>query len=527
MHVDGGSAGDASRHNPQPLRSPKRCPHDAAMHQPSFFGHPRGLSTLFFTELWERFSYYGMRGLLILYMTAPLAAGGLGYDVATAGAVYGLYAGSVYLTCLPGGWLADRFLGTRAATRWGGLLILSGHVCLAMPLREIFFLGLALVVSGTGLLKPSVSTLVGGLYAPDDPRRDAGYSLYYMGINLGAFLAPLACGWLALGAEPRRFLAGVGIAPETAWHVGFGAAALGMLLGLVQFMRGTRHLAGVGDPPTTPREDDGRRLRQGGVALLGLVLLLGALLWSGQLSVQRLSDGFALVLLGVTAAFFLTMFRAGDWTPAERNRLRLILLLFVAAAVFWSLFEQGGSTLTLFAARNTDLILGGHAFPATWFQSVNPLLIIALAPVFAWGWVKLGARNPGSVAKFILGLVLVAAGFAVLVPAAQLAVAGEKVSPWWLVATYTLHTLGELCLSPVGLSAMSRLAPARIASLTMGVWFLASAVGNYLGGRVAGLYERFTLPELFGSVALAALVAAGVMLALLPAANRLLAPRAP
>ena len=497
------------------------------MHQPTFFGHPRGLSTLFFTELWERFSYYGMRGLLILYMTAPLAAGGLGYDTATAGAIYGLYGGSVYLACLPGGWLADRFLGARAATRCGGLLILAGHLCLALPVRETFFMGLALVVAGTGLLKPSVSTLVGGLYPPDDPRRDAGYSLYYMGINAGAFLAPLACGWLALSGEFRSFIAGFGIRPEAAWHAGFAAAAVGMLVGLVQFMRGTRHLVGVGEAPATPGETDRRRLRQGSVALAGLILLSGTLLWSGTLSVSLLSDGFALVLLGVTAAFFLTMFRASDWTAAERHRLRLILLLFVGASVFWSLFEQGGSTLTLFAARNTDLSVGGYEFPATWFQSVNPLLIIALAPIFAWGWVRLGPRNPSSVAKFILGLVLVAAGFAVLVPAAQLAIAGEKVSPWWLVAAYTLHTVGELCLSPVGLSAMSRLAPLRIASLTMGVWFLASAVGNYLGGRVAGLYERFTLPELFGTVALAALVAAGVMLALLPAANRLLTSRAP
>ena len=493
----------------------------------TFLGHPRGLSTLFFTELWERFSYYGMRGLLILYMTAPLASGGLGYDTASAGAIYGLYAGSVYLACLPGGWLADRFLGTRAATRWGGLLILAGHLCLALPVRETFFLGLALVVAGTGLLKPSISTLVGGLYPAGDPRRDAGYSLYYMGINLGAFLAPLACGWLALGGTPQRWLESLGLRPEAAWHLGFGAAALGMLLGLVQFMRGTHNLQGIGEPPAAPRGEDRRRLRQatvGGFAVLGL---LAALLFSGEVSASALSDAFALVLLGVTAAFFLTMFRARDWTREERHRLRLLLLLFVAAAVFWSLFEQGGSTLNLFAARNTSLFLAGHAFPATWFQSVNPLMIILLAPLFAWAWVKLGPRNPGSVAKFILGLFFVAAGFAVLIPAAQLAMAGEKVSPWWLVATYALHTIGELCLSPVGLSAMSRLAPARIASLTMGVWFLASAVGNYLGGRVAGLYERFTLPELFTAVTLVALLAAGAMLALRPAANRLLASTPP
>ncbi len=495
--------------------------------QDDFLGHPAGLSTLFFTELWERFSYYGMRGLLILYMTAGLDAGGLGFDTATAGAVYGLYGGCVYLLCLPGGWLADRWLGARRATLIGGSLILAGHLCLAAPFKDSFFGGLALVVLGTGLLKPSISKLVGDLYPADDPRRDAGYSLYYMGINLGAFLAPLACGWLALSGEFRAALAGWGVAPANAWHVGFAAAALGMAGGLWQFRAGHARLANAGLPPAAGiSASDRRLLRRALLAMAVLVLVLGAGLMRGWLGIAALSNGFALVLLTVTAGFFISMFRAGDWTDEERARLRLILILFVAASVFWSLFEQGGSTLNLFAARNTDLTLAGYSFPATWFQSVNPLMIIALAPVFALGWVQLGARNPSSIAKFTLGLVLVAAGFGVLAVAAVLAAEGVKVSPLWLVATYLLHSLGELCLSPVGLSAISRLAPARIASLTMGVWFLASSVGNYLGGRVAGLYDRFSLPGLFAMVTGLALLAALGLWALGPYARRLLPPTA-
>ncbi|HMM78355.1 MAG TPA: peptide MFS transporter [Gammaproteobacteria bacterium] len=491
-----------------------------------FFGHPAGLATLFFTELWERFSYYGMRGLLILYMTAPLAAGGLGWDTARAGAVYGMYSGAVYLACLPGGWLADRHLGARRATWWGGWLIFAGHCCLALPTARTFFAGLALIVLGTGLLKPNVSTMVGQLYLDDDARRDAGYSLYYMGINLGAFLAPLACGWLALSAESQALLARLGLAPGEAWHFGFGAAALGMALGLVQYARGGARLGAVGLAPGQPADAPARAKLKWGLTLGGAALLVLAFaLATGRLTIAALNGAFASVLLAVTAAFFIAMFRGAHWTAEERQRLVLVLLLFVGAAVFWSLFEQGGSTLNLFAERATDRVVFGWEFPATWFHSINPLLIIALAPLFALLWTRLGPRNPNPVSKFVLGLVLVAAGFGVLILAARLAADGVKVSPAWLVTTYLLHTLGELCLSPVGLSAMSRLAPARIASLTMGVWFLASAVGNYLGGRVASLYDSFGLATLFAVVTAAALLAAALLAGTLPWSRRLLGRR--
>lgn len=482
------------------------------------WGHPAGLSALFFTELWERFSFYGMRGLLILYMIAPLADGGLGFDTARAGAIYGLYAGLVYLACLPGGWCADCILGTRRATLVGGGLILSGHVCLAWPHANTFYLGLGFIIVGTGLLKPNVSTMVGQLYAADDPRRDSGFSIYYMGINLGAFLAPLVCGWLALAPPFRARLSGWGIAPELAWHWGFGAAAVGMALGLIAFARGAPAYSAASAHPAQPATR--REFRQLAIGLLltaAAVLAIAAFVARGDLTIARVSDLFGGLLLVATALFFGWIFLDRGWTAAERHDLRIIFVLFLAAVVFWSLFEQGGSTLTLFAERNTDRYLAvlGYEFPPTWYHSLNPLLIIALAPVFAWGWVRLGPRNPRPTSKFMAGLVFAAAGFGVLVMAALLAESGAKVSPWWLVGTYVLHTIGELCLSPVGLSAMSRLAPARIAGLTMGIWFLATSVGNYLGGRVASAYEAFTLSELFAVVtACGVFAAAGLAMVL-------------
>ncbi len=486
-----------------------------------FFGHPRGLSTLFFTEMWERFSYYGMRALLILFMTASVASGGLGFDTAKAGAIYGTYVSLVYITSLPGGWLADRFLGQRRATLYGGVLIMLGHICLAVPALTAFYLGLGLVTLGTGLLKPNISTMVGALYTPEDERRDAGFSLYYMGINTGAFIAPLVCGWFAQSEQFRQFLGSMGIAPESAWHWGFAMAAIGMFFGLVQYMTGWKHLGSAGMYPAPPESPEAaasqRRLLRVGAAMLGGG---GALLWilsrAGmvQITAQGVSNVLGIVLLLTTVAFFLWLFLAGQWTPEERRRLLVVLVLFMAALIFWSVFEQAGSTLNLFAQRATRTEVFGLPFPPSWLQSVAPFLLVVLSPVFAWIWIRMGKRDPSSPAKFTFGLICVALSFAILVIPGAAAQQGIRVSPLWLVATYLLHTIGELCLSPVGLSAMTRLAPTRIVGLTMGVWFLALSVGNYLGGRVAGLYESFSLPQLFGAVALFA-AAAAVVLALL------------
>jgi proton-dependent oligopeptide transporter, POT family len=486
-----------------------------------FFGHPLGLSTLFFTEMWERFSYYGMRALLILFMTASVASGGLGFDTAKAGAIYGTYVSLVYITSLPGGWLADRFLGQRRATLYGGVLIMLGHICLAIPSLTSFYSGLGLVTLGTGLLKPNISTMVGALYTPEDERRDAGFSLYYMGINTGAFIAPLVCGWFAQSEQFRGILAGMGLAPGSSWHWGFAMAAVGMFFGLVQYLTGWKHLGSAGMYPAPAESPESaasqrRLLRVGTAVLVGGGVLLWILSRAGILHItaQGVSNVLGVVLLLTTVAFFLWLFLAGRWTPEERKRLMVVLVLFVAAMIFWSVFEQAGSTLNLFAQRATRTEVFGVPFPASWLQSVAPFMLVVLSPVFAWIWIRMGKRDPSSPAKFTFGLVCVALSFAILVIPGAAAQQGIRVSPLWLVATYLLHTIGELCLSPVGLSAMTRLAPARIVGLTMGAWFLALSVGNYLGGRVAGLYESFSLPQLFGAVALFA-AAAAVGLALL------------
>ena len=473
-----------------------------------FFGHPRGLSTLFFTEMWERFSYYGLRALLILFMTAAPAAGGLGFDTATAGAVYGLYVSMVYMTTLPGGWIADRLIGPQRAVLYGGIIIAAGHFVMAIPSLTTFYLGLVLVVCGTGLLKGNVSVIVGRLYTPDDVRRDAGYSIFYMGINLGAFIAPLVCGYLGQRVD---------------WHRGFGAAGVGMTLGLVQYTLGRRHLGDAGRYPAdagTPEARRRQRLQAQTVLVVAAVVLVGAVsaIAFGLVPVTptQLSDGAGYFLLILTVVFFGWLYLSPGWTPRERKQNIVVGVLFLAAALFWSEFEQAGSTLNLFSDRNSNNSVFGWEFTSTFYQSLNSLYIFMLAPVFAWLWIFLGRRGkePASGAKFGIGLVLVGAGFAVLAWGAVLAEQGVKVSPLWLAVTYLLHTCGELALSPVGLSAMSKLAPVRIGGLIMGVWFLGSSVGNYIGGRMAGFYESMTLPSLFGTIA-AFGVACGVLLLIL------------
>lgn len=497
-------------------------------HNKQFFGHPAGLRTLFFTEFWERFSYYGMRALLILFMTAPVAAGGLGWDTAQAGMIYGTYTSLVYLAALPGGWFADRFVGPRRATLYGGSAIMCGHVCLAATGIATFYLGLALIIVGTGLLKPNISTMVGQLYGAEDRRRDAGFSIYYLGINLGAFVAPLVTGWLAQGEGFKGMLAAWGVAPESSWHWGFAAAALGMALGLVQYLAGARHLGEAGRYPA--RADNGAAraaLRKSPYIALATLTAAAAgiafLAFTGVLTASNVTSGVGYLLLIVTLGFFVWLFAAKTWTAQERKQLLAIVVLFAGAAVFWSLFEQAGSTLNLFAQRSTRNEIMGVSFPASWWQSLNSLYIILLVPVMAWLWVRLGSRDPSSPAKFAFGLLFAALGFGVLAIAAQLAAGGVRVSPMWLAVVYLLHTVGELCLSPVGLSAMTRLAPARIAGLVMGVWFLASSVGNYLGGAVASLYESFALPTLFTAITVVALVATVIMALLIRPLARMFA----
>ncbi len=472
---------------------------ESSPHEKTFFGHPRGLATLFFTEMWERFSFYGMRALLILFMTSAAAQGGLGYPTAKAGAIYALYTSMVYLLGLPGGWLADRLLGQRRAVLWGGGVIAAGHFSMAVPSVASFYLGLVLIVIGTGLLKPNISTIVGQLYDAADERRDAGFSIFYMGINIGAFVAPIVCGYLG---------------EQVDWHLGFSIAGFGMVLGLVQYVLGGKYLGEAGLKPEKPANAAELRRLKWGAGFVALILLGGlGLQVTGALhvSAEGVADSFGVVLLALTVAFFAWLLLRRDWDPVERKRLVAIMVLFLAASFFWGAYEQAGSSLNLFARDFTDRVVSGYEFPASWFQWVPALFVILQAPLFAWLWVRLDKRQPSSPAKFSLGLVFVGLGFVVMMAAS---LSGEVVGPGWLLATYFLHVVGEMCLSPVGLSTVTKLAPARVTSLMMGVWFLASAVGNYLGGRTAGLYESVPLWQLFGIVA-ATTIGGGLVLMIL------------
>jgi POT family proton-dependent oligopeptide transporter len=467
-----------------------------------FFGHPRGLATLFFTEMWERFSFYGMKALLILFMVAPATRGGLGFDVGKAGAIFGMYTAMVYMMNLPGGWIADRILGQRRAVLYGGAIIAMGHFSMAMPGLATFYFGLGLIVIGTGLLKPNISTMVGQLYDQRDERRDAGFTIFYMGINIGALVSPLICGY---------------VGEKINWHWGFGLAGIGMTLGVIQYVLGGKNLGMAGLYPAEGGAGvatEKRRLWIGAIVTAAVVGSLAVLSISGAVTItaEMISNLVGILLIVLSVGVFAWLFRAGDWTPMEKKRFIVIGVLFVASALFWSAFEQAGSTLNLFAERSTDRHVLGYEYPASWFQSVNSLFLIPLAPVMAWLWLRLGSKQPSSPAKFAWALVFVGLGFIVMVVAALEAAGGAQVSSAWLWATYFLHTVGELCLSPVGLSAYTKLAPARVAGFMMGVWFLSTSIGEYIGGRVASVYETFSLPALFGVVAAFAIVL-GLLLA--------------
>jgi len=427
-----------------------------------WFGHPRGLSTLFFTEMWERFSFYGLKALLILFMTAAATKGGLGFTDQRAGSVIGWYGFGVYASAIGGGLLADKVLGQYRSVLLGGIIIALGHFSMAVPTVATFYLGLALIVVGTGLLKPNASTMVGALYDPDDARRDAGFSIFYVGINVGAFVAPLVVGTLG---------------QKVNWHVGFACAGVGMILGLIQYVMGK------------PR-------------------LMPALQRLGQ------TDTHA-----AQSAEPWWRFRRDEW-----GRVAAIAVLFVFSSIFWGAFEQASSSLNLFADRLTRNTAFGYNFPSTWYQSLNSMfMILGLAPLMGSIWVRLGPRQPSSPVKFALGLIFVGLGFALIVPAAKIAQQHNTlVSPWWLIGLYFLHTIGELCLSPVGLSIVTKLAPQRIVGAMMGLWFLSIAVGNKLAGMAGGLFETLPLPQLFGAVAVTTFVAAAILLVVTRPLKRLM-----
>ena len=474
----------------------------AGRRQPTFFGHPRGLSTLFFTEMWERFSYYGMRALLVLFMI-DTARGGMGMGKAEAGAVYGLYTFAVYALALPGGWVADRLIGQRRAVLVGGIIIAAGHYALAVPAELTFYVGLGLVALGTGLLKPNVSAIVGDLYKGNDARRDAGFSIFYMGINVGAFLGPGICSFLGEKVD---------------WHLGFGAAGVGMTFAVLQYVLGRRHLAGAGElkgdaaglqAQTRSRSQFLKGLGVVAAAALALAALTSAGVMTLTVEAVARTVSLSISVLAVLYFSYVILFACRD--GLERRRVGLIFVLFIGAAVFWSGFEQAGSSMNLFAKEHTDLMIFSWEFPAGWLQQVNPLLIVMLAPLMGMLWVGLGSRSPSLGVKFAFALTLLGAGFFVMAWGSQYVAAG-KVSPVWLVTTYFFHTVGELCLSPVGLSSITKLSPARLVGQMMGTWFMGAALGNLIAGLMAGRLETMTAEELFFNVAVTSVIAGAVFL---------------
>lgn len=537
-----------------------------------FFGHPRGLSTLFFTELWERFSYYGMRALLVLFMTAEALGDnpGLGFSVGEAAAIYGIYTFFVYVLSLPGGWVADNIWGQKKAVFVGGCIIAAGHFSMAVNSTTFFFIGLALIVVGTGLLKPNVSSMVGDLYPEGGARRDAGFSIFYMGINFGAILGPLLCGLLGEGYN---------------WHYGFSLAGFGMVLGLISYKIGDKYLENAGelDPSFTEAQIKKRSKLFYGISsfLAAVVIIFGFLQSSGAIDValQTLAQNLGIVAVIITLLFFGYIIFFGGHTTLEKKRLGVIFWLFILAALFWSGFEQAGSSLNLFAADLTNRAAGpstllsgwgaliatllvaipigyyankafkrddlwimakvavivsgigllaffywlftqigeGWIIPASTLQLINPTFIVIFAPIFGFLWTWLAARdaNPSIPVKFGLGLLGLAAGFFVLSWGAANASATNLVSPAWLIVTYFLHTVGELCLSPVGLSSMTKLAPKNRVSQMMGIWFVATALGNLMAGLFAGQLETLAPAGLFQGVAL--IVGGGGIIALLAA----------
>jgi len=398
--------------------------------------HPKGLYFLFTIEMWERFSYYGMRALLTLYMIKFLM-----FSTGKAGNVYGIYTGLVYLTPLIGGYFADRYLGQKKCIMIGAVLMALGQFALAVPYLPFFYAALGLLIIGNGFFKPNISTIVGQLYEKNDPRRDAGFTIFYMGINLGAFFSPLVCGTLG---------------EKLGFNYGFASAGIGMIFGLLIFLWGqNKFIKEVGNSPNC------------------------------KLSVRENEKTDACNM---------------PLTLEEKQRIAVIFVLMFFTIFFWASFEQAGSSLTLFADRSTDRFINFLNFeiPASWFQSVNPLFIIILAPFVSKLWVDLSDvnKNPSIPVKFVLGLLLVSAGFVVMIAASNFAGAG-KISMLWLIGAYFFHTVGELCLSPVGLSMVTKLAPAKFLSLLMGTWFLSSFFANSFAGIFAGYYDSIKTADFF------------------------------
>jgi len=472
--------------------------------QKGFFGHPKGLFTLFFTEFWERFSYYGMRAILVYYMYYEVSKGGLGMEESTALAIMSIYGSLVYMSGIIGGWLADRIFGTQKAIFYGGILIMLGHIVLAIPGNvALFFVSMVLIVLGTGLLKPNVSSVVGDIYATDDDRRDAGFSIFYMGINLGGFLAPLI----------------VGSVMGISFHLGFAFAAIGMFLGLVMFVLTKKKNLGLAGTyvanPLTPDEKK-KVFTQIGIGIIIIAILIAVAIPTGYLTIKSFINLVAILGIIIPTLYFIVMYRSPKTSAEERSRVIAYIPLFISAVMFWSIQEQGATILANYADKRTQLEFAGMTISPAWFQSLNPLFIIILAPVFAGLWVKLGNRQPSIPKKFALGLLFAGLSFLVILLPAYLGGTDSLVNPLWLVLSYFIVVLGELCLSPVGLSATTKLAPAAFSAQTMSLWFLASAAAQALNAQLVKFYSPETEMAYFGAIGGASIVLSIILFAISP-----------
>lgn len=477
----------------------------------TIFGQPIGIATLFLTELWERFTYYGIQSLLILFMVAPAAKGGLGLDDKSSASIYGLYVGSTYLLGLLGGWIADRLTGAQRAVIAGGILIALGGTLLALGSTSVVFLGLLVISMGVGLLKPNVSALVATLYPEGGARRDAGFSIFYMGINTGGAIGP----WVV----PL-------VAAAFGWRFGFAICAIGMLGGVVTFI-GLRRLLGSAGLRVAPEQ---RASWTPVVLLVAVLAAIVLLVLTGKLRIDAAQiasfASWAVSLLAV-AYFAYLLFFAG-LTVTERKRVLVMAALFVGSVTFWAGYFQQGASFNLFAARYTDMHIFGWNAPPGVLQSMDSIFVIILAGAFAALWLALGRRDrdPPAPAKFGVALLLLGLGFIVMYFAAQRVQAGHLVLSTWLIGTYFLHVCGEMCISPVGLSNMSKLVPPRFVGQAMGMWFLSLALGGNFAGQLTGQYDAShleSLPALFLKIFWYGVIAGTVMLVLTPPIKRLMA----
>lgn len=457
--------------------------------QKGFFGHPKGLFTLFFTEFWERFSYYGMRAILLYYMYYAISKGGLGMDHATAASIMAIYGSLVYMSGIIGGWVADRLLGSSRTVFWGGVLIMIGHLILALPgTVSMLFISMVFLVLGTGLLKPNVSSIVGDLYSETDTRRDSGFSIFYMGINLGAFLSPFIVG--TLGQQYN-------------FHLGFGVAAIGMLLGLIIFVLTQKKnlgLAGTQVPNPLTGSERKKVIKQFSIGIVAILLVCLATIPTGILTINRFTLLVSILGIVIPTCYFIFMYRSPKTTEVEKSRLIAYIPLFIAATMFWAIQEQGAIILASYADQRTQLKFAGFELQSSWFQSLNPIYVVLLAPVFAWLWVKLNTRQPSTANKFAIGLLFAGLSFLVMIIPAYIHGTESLVSPMWLVISFLLVVIGELCLSPVGLSITTKLAPAAFSAQTMSLWFLTSAAAQAINAQLVRLYTPETEIIYFGAI---------------------------